>query len=1292
MIAGVKVSLLRVLLLTGLIATTSIHSQSAQSSIQGSSGSGMQRAQVAANYAELPLSFEANFGQTDKSVKFNSKGGGYGLYLTGDAAVLSLSKSACDARRATSQVRVGQSAGCKKDTALVSMRLVGTQGGNAGPVGEERLPGVANYFVGSDPANWRTGVPTYAKVRYSGVYPGIDLLYYGNRRQLEYDFVVAPNADLQPIRLQISGASRLSLNNTGDLILSAQNGEIAFHKPVIYQEAHGRRNFIAGRFILQAHNTVSFAVNAYNHSLPLVIDPVLAYSTYIGGSGTDGDSALAIALDSSGDAYVTGQTNSTNFPLTSGSYQQANNGSATSTFNGFVSKLNAAGTALVYSTYLGGTGNTQATALAVDSSGNVFVTGHTFATNFPTTSGAFQTASVANATGYTAFVTELNPAGTALIYSTFLGGSGNGSGTGETTNALALDSSDDVYVAGYTDSANFPVTSGAFQATNGAIAHSGSNAFVTKLAPAGNTLIFSTLLGGGGQYDGGDVAWAMALDSSDNVYVTGSAGSSNFPTTTGAYLTTNPASVNSQTAAFVAKVNSTGTALIYSTYVGGSKDSGGYGIAVNSSGDAYITGSALYTDFPVTAGAYQATNNASSVSASNAFVTELNATGSGLVYSTWLGGSGAAINSSVHVGDTASAIALDASGDAYVTGAAYSSNFPVTSGAVQTTNEGAANKATNAFVTELNPAGTALVYSTFLGGTGYPFGLNGYYHGDVADALALDSSGNIYIAGAAYSSNFPVTTGAFQTSNLALSNSGSNVFVSKLTMGAAPVTATTTTLTSSANPQTSGSPVTFTATVAASSGTSEPAGSVVFTVDGATASTVALNGSGVATYATSTLAAGSHTVSANYGGSSGFGASTSSTLTQTISAPTAVAPKVSPAAGTYSTSQSVTLSSSTSGATIYYTTNGTTPTTSSTKYSSAISVSATETIEAIAVASGYNNSAATSATYTITPAAATPAFSVAAGTYSTTQSVTLSDTTSGATIYYTTNGATPTTSSTKYSSAISVSATETIEALAVASGYSNSAVASAKYTISTATPTFSLAAGSYTGAQLVTISDATSGATIYYTTTGTAPTTASTKYSSAISVSASETIEAIAVVTGGTGSSATATAKYTITAPTPKLSVAAGTYTAVQSVTLSDTASGATIYYTTNGTTPTTSSTKYSTAISVSATETIEAIAVVSGESNSAVASAAYTINLKAAATPTFSVAAGTYSAKQSVTLSDTTSGATIYYTTNGTTPTTSSTKYSKAISVSATESIKAIAVASGYSTSAVASAAYTIN
>jgi hypothetical protein len=408
----------------------------------------------------------------------------------------------------------------------------------------------------------------------------------------------------------------------------------------------------------------------------------------------------------------------------------------------------------------------------------------------------------------------------------------------------------------------------------------------------------------------------------------------------------------------------------------------------------------------------------------------------------------------------------------------------------------------------------------------------------------------------------------------------------------------------------------------------------------------------------------------------------------------AATPTFSPAAGAYGPAQTVTISDSTSGATIYYTTNGTTPTTNSSTYSSAITVSATETLEAIATKTSYSNSAVGSAVYTINGAAATPTFSPAAGAYGPAQTVTISDSTSGSTIYYTTNGTTPTTSSSTYSSAITVSATETLEAIATKSGYSNSAVGSAAYTINgaAATPTFSPAAGAYGPAQSVTISDGTSGATIYYTTNGTTPTTSSSVYSSAISVSATETLEAIATKSGYSNS-AVGSAAYTINGAvaTPTFSPATGTYSSAQTVTISDSTSGSTIYYTTNGTTPTTSSSVYSSAITVSATETLEAIATKSGYSNSAVGSAAYTIN-GAAATPTFSPAAGTYSSAQTVTISDSTSGSTIYYTTNGTTPTTSSTVYSSAITVSVTETLEAIATKTGYTNSAVGSAAYTIS
>jgi LysM repeat protein len=441
---------------------------------------------------------------------------------------------------------------------------------------------------------------------------------------------------------------------------------------------------------------------------------------------------------------------------------------------------------------------------------------------------------------------------------------------------------------------------------------------------------------------------------------------------------------------------------------------------------------------------------------------------------------------------------------------------------------------------------------------------------------------------------------------------------------------------------------------------------------------------------------GGSTAYVGFTGATGGETATQNVLSWTYVSPAgnvAAAPAFSPAAGTYTTSQSVTISDVTTGATIYYTTNGSTPTTSSTVYNSPITVNTTETLNAIAVETGYTNSAVATAAYTIAPLLPTPTFSPVAGTYATSQTVTISDATAGATIYYTTNGTTPTTSSTVYSAPITVSATETLEAIAVETGYTNSTVGSAVYTITPVlpAPTFSPAAGSYSSSQSVTISDATAGTTIYYTTNGTMPTTSSTVYSGAITVSATETLEAIAAKTGFTNSAVT-TAVYTIVPalPAPTFSPAAGTYTTAQSVSISDATAGATIYYTTNGTTPTTSSTAYSGPITVSATETIEAIAVETGYSNSTVATAAYTI-APVLPTPTFSPSAGTYTTSQSVTISDATTGTTIYYTTNGTTPTTSSTKYSSAITVSATEMLEAIAVETGYTNSAVATAAYTI-
>ena len=427
------------------------------------------------------------------------------------------------------------------------------------------------------------------------------------------------------------------------------------------------------------------------------------------------------------------------------------------------------------------------------------------------------------------------------------------------------------------------------------------------------------------------------------------------------------------------------------------------------------------------------------------------------------------------------------------------------------------------------------------------------------------------------------------------------------------------------------------------------------------------------------------------GGSTAIQNVLSWTYVSPLSSTAAAMPSFSPAAGTYSTSQSVTISDATSGSTIYYTTNGTTPTTASSVYSGPITVGATETLEAIAVASGSTTSATATAAYTIETAVPAPTFSLATGTYTAAQSVTISDTSTGAKIYYTTNGTAPSTSSSAYSGPITVGATETLQAIAVQTGYANSSTTSATYTLNltAATPAFSVPGGPYTSAQTVSITDATPGVTIYYTTNGTTPGISSAVYSTPFSVSASETIEAIAVATGYT-TSAVATSAYTIgaTVTTPTFSVAAGTYTTAQTVSIADAQSGTTIYYTTNGTKPTTSSTPYSGPITVSTSETVEAIAAATGYLNSAVASAAYSIAPVLPA-PTFSVASGTYNAKQTVTISDATSGTKIYYSLQSVTPSTSTSAYTGSLTIGEALTLNAIAVKAGYTNSPVSSVTY---
>jgi len=826
MCAGLHSSCLRALFCAAFLVAAVFTAASEAPQVPRSSGRRAAHPAVSDRYGKLPVSFEANKGQTNSAVRFLARGRGYTLFLTHSEAVLAAARA---------DLTSGSAAG---QASVLRMKLAGLSSKQE-PRGEEQLPGTANYFIGGDPAKWRARVPTYAKVRYSNIYSGIDLVYYGNQRQLEFDFALAPNADPGSIRLRFGEPNRLHLGANGDLVVATAYGVLAFHKPSVYQMVDGHRRPVAGDFALLGKHTVGFRLGSYDRAKPLVIDPALVYSTLLGG----GDMGNAIAVDAAGNAYVAGSTGSADFPVTPGAFQTTDHVANGST--AFVTKLNPSGTALVYSTYLGGTGGEIANALAVDSTGNAYVAGSTLSADFPVTQGAFQTINHGAANGVpNGFVTKLNPTGTALGYSTYLGGSGLSAEptySGDKANAIAVDGAGDAYVSGAVFSVDFPITSGAYQTTNHA-ANGGSNAFVTELNPAGTALVYSTYLGGSGSAvgDNGDFANAIALDAAGNAYVTGDAFSTDFPVTPGAFQSTNPAAASESPDAFVTKLNATGTALVYSTYLGGGgayAGNQGGAIAVDAAGNAYVAGRTTSAEFPVTQGAFQ-TTCPSSNDGGTAFVSKLNPAGTGLVYSTYLGGSGGVVNVTPTLaflgGDQASGLAIDSSGNVYLTGSTASANFPVTPGAFQSTNHdqapcgGGCIGGFNAFITELNSTGSALAYSTYLGGDGInpgnSVGVIEFGDGDQANALALDGSGNVYVAGSAVSYDFPVTAGAFQTTV----NSGyGNAFVAKLNMSATSTATTpTVTVTPSASVITSARPLTVAVSVSGGSGNPAPTGTV----------------------------------------------------------------------------------------------------------------------------------------------------------------------------------------------------------------------------------------------------------------------------------------------------------------------------------------------------------------------------------------------------------------------------------------------------------------------------------
>ena len=695
---------------------------------------------VTEQFNQFPLSFEPNQQQTNSEVKFLARGSGYILFLTEKDVVFTLGKT-------------------PQTAAVLRMSLLGA---NASPsfTGMEELPGKSNYFIGDQPAHWHTNIPNYRKVAERGIYPGIDLVYYGTQRQLEYDYVIAPGASPSKIQIAFEGAKNLHTDAQGDLVLSvAATNDVRLHKPIAYQQIGDEKQLVAANYVLQDNGSVEFGVGAYDTSRPLVVDPILAYSTYLGGSGIDNATSIAIAPDNT--AFVAGSTFSTDFPTVHA--LQANDGGGPDfPQDAFVSKISSDGSTLLYSTFLGGENQDAANGIAVDNFGDAFVTGFTLSPHFPVSTGAFDTlcgfdgdcgATFSGGSLVTnAFVTELNPAGSALVYSTFFGYFENVKGQ-----AIAVDSNGNAYITGST-SANgvpvivitppkqppppFPITSGAFQPGFGG---GSTNAFIAKFDATGTTVLYSSYLGG----DTEDVGHGVALDSNANVYLTGLTYSTNFPRA--AALQTTPGGAGD---AFAAKVNTNGsslTSLVYSTYLGGSGLDQGNGIAVDSAGNAYIAGQTESAAFGFTpTGTFQTAFNGQG----DAFVAKLSTTGA-LSYFTYLGGTKA---------DAATGIAVDSLDDVYVTGSTVSTDFP-TSGAVFQPTYGGGNA--DSFVAKLDSAGATLVYSSFLGGT----------NTELATGIAVDTAGSAYVTGQTCSQDFPLA-------NPLQSNPGGNcdAYVAKVTI------------------------------------------------------------------------------------------------------------------------------------------------------------------------------------------------------------------------------------------------------------------------------------------------------------------------------------------------------------------------------------------------------------------------------------------------------------------------------------------------------------------------------
>ncbi len=709
-------------------------------------------------FGSMPVAFVANRGQTDPKVRYYATGPRYAFFATPDEVMLSLVK------------------GKPARHLALALRFLHRNPGSTIEA-DTRAPGTVNYLNGRSASTRQTGLARYRDIVYRNLWPRIDLRLHERAGVLKYEFHVRPGGRVADIRLAYAGARRLALASDGALRIRTALGVVRDSRPVTYQNVAGSRVPVSSSYRLnrQGRTGFAFTVGRHRRDHTLVIDPGVQFTTFLGGNSAE--TGAGIAVDGNGNSYVGGTTQSPDFPTTTGAFKRT--GSAQNFADAFVTKLNPTGTALIYSTFVGGSNMEFGNGIAVDSGGNAYVTGTTKSTNFPTTAGAFDrtintpgTCPRCGTDNTDGFVFKLNAAGSALSYSTYLGGGLDI----DSPRGIAVGSTGSAYVVGETNSGDFPTTAGAFARTR----PGSTDMFVTKLNPAGSALTYSTFLGGT-QVDNGQ---SITVDAGGNAYALGFTSSTDFPTTAGAFDRTLGGTFDTT----LTKLNPAGSGLVYSTYLGGQDFDGGSDITLDGSNNAYVAGSTSSADFPTTAGAFDRTSDGN-----DAFVTKIDSAGSGLVYSTLIGGSAT---------DSVGGIVLDPAGNAWLGGGTTSADFPVSADAADATFNGGGD----AVIAELNAAGSALPYATYLGGT----------QSEGATDIGRDAAGNLYVTGSTFSRDFPVTAGAFDTVwNGDPSIFWGDAFVAKLSLTggntppAEPPTTAAPTLVSPANGANPAQPVSF---------------------------------------------------------------------------------------------------------------------------------------------------------------------------------------------------------------------------------------------------------------------------------------------------------------------------------------------------------------------------------------------------------------------------------------------------------------------------------------------------